>query len=101
MKKRGIHPPPIARKMLSSFLRHDFAEDVMGDLDEKFYSILKNRSAFVARMNYWFQVFNYLRPFAIRKYRNQTHSMMMYGNYFQIGWRNMLRNKAYVGINTL
>lgn len=101
MQKQNLHPPSLARKLLLSFLRGDFAEDVLGDLDEKFYATVKNRSAFAARSNYWFQVISYLRPFAIRKSRNQTYSMMMYKNYFQIGWRNMLRNKAYVGVNTL
>jgi putative ABC transport system permease protein len=99
MSKRGIHPPSLARKMLSSFLRRDFAEDVVGDLDEKFYSILKNRSAFIARLNYWFQVFNYLRPFAIRRSKNSLTPFIMYSSYFKIGWRNLSRNKGYSTIN--
>jgi putative ABC transport system permease protein len=101
MKRRDIHPPSLARKMLLSFLRADFAEDVLGDLDEKFYLTIKCRSAFKARLNYWLQVLSYLRPFAIRKHQNQTYSFIMYGNYLQVGWRNMLRNKSYVAINTL
>ena len=76
MKKREIQPPSLARKMLLSFLRADFAEDVAGDLDEKFYSLLNNKSAFRAKMNYWFQVINYLRPFAIRKSRTSLTSFL-------------------------
>ena len=63
-------PPAFARRLLLSFLREDLAEEVLGDLGEKFHSMLKKRSPFTARLNYWYQVFNYLRPFAIKKTRS-------------------------------
>lgn len=53
--------------MLLRFLRNDLAEEVLGDLDEKFYATLKGKSPFRASVNYWYQVLNYLRPFALRK----------------------------------
>ena len=60
-------PPKLARKLLLSFLRDDLAEEVLGDLDEKFYSLVKKKSLFRAKLNYWYQVVNYLRPFALKK----------------------------------
>jgi putative ABC transport system permease protein len=68
-------PPKFARWLLLKFLREDFAEEVEGDLEEKFYETLKTRSAFSAKLMYWYQVMNYLRPFAIRKkgIQNLTH----------------------------
>jgi putative ABC transport system permease protein len=93
-------PPKYAEKLLSSFLRSDLAEEVQGDLEEKFYSTLKKRSAFRAKVNYWYQVFHYMRPFAIRKnkkiYSNQYD---MFQNYFKIGIRNLLKNKFFSFIN--
>jgi putative ABC transport system permease protein len=61
------HPPHLAQRLLLRFLREDLAEEVQGDLDEKFYATVKKKSLLRAKLNYWYQVMNYLRPFAIRK----------------------------------
>jgi putative ABC transport system permease protein len=94
--QRQHHPPRLAQKFLVKFLREDIAEEVMGDLDEKFYAILKRRTSWRAKINYWFQVFNYLRPFAVRKSpTNHLNQLDMLENYFKIGWRNMSKQKMY------
>ncbi len=99
MKNKKTIPPPLATRLLSAFLRSDLAEEVRGDLEEKFYSDLKNKSAFKAKRNYWYEVFNYLRPFAIRKSRlNYLNNYDMFQSYFKIGWRTMSRQKMYSGI---
>src|SRR5688572_23199866 len=93
-------PPKLAQRLLLRFLRNDLAEEVLGDLDEKFYVTAKERSAFRAKANYWYQVFNYLRPFAIRKSKSiYINRYDMLQNYFKIGWRNLLKNKGYSFIN--
>lgn len=81
-------------------MRDDLAEEVCGDLEEKFYATAANKSLFRAKLNYWYQVFNYLRPFAFRKSSPYypTHYDML-GNYAKIGWRNLLKNKGYSFIN--
>jgi hypothetical protein len=51
-------------------------------------------------LNYWYEVLNYLRPFALRKYRaSHLNYYPMFQSYFKIGWRNLLRNKGYSAIN--
>jgi len=94
------HPPKLAKQLLLRFLRDDLAEEVQGDLDEKFYSTLKSKSSFKAKLNYWYQVINYLRPFALSKFEmsNPNH-YDMFENYFKVGFRNLLRNKTYSLIN--
>lgn len=100
MKPHKPIPPKIAQKILLRFLRDDLAEEVLGDLDEKFYVTLKTKSLFSARMNYWYQIFNYLRPFAIRKSKpSSSNHYAMYRSYFKIGYRNLLKNKGYSFIN--
>jgi hypothetical protein len=95
-----VKPPKFGRQLLLRFLRDDLAEEVQGDLDEKFYSILKNRSTFGARLNYWYQVLSYIRPFAIRKKKHfYINDHAMYQNYLKIGWRNMRRNAGCTFIN--
>lgn len=98
--KSNTLPPKLARSILLWFLRDDLVEEVLGDLDEKFYNELKNKSSTRAKLNYWYQVFHYMRPFAIRKMKpSSLNHYDMFQNYFKIGIRNLLKNKGYSFIN--
>jgi putative ABC transport system permease protein len=100
MAKNKTIPPKLATKLLLSFLRDDIAEEVQGDLDEKFYSTSKKASLAKAKLVYWYQVLHYIRPFAIRKIKyQQLNHYAMYKSYIKIGWRNLLKNKSYSIIN--
>ncbi|HKZ38800.1 MAG TPA: ABC transporter permease, partial [Chryseolinea sp.] len=100
MKAQNPIPPQFPQRILLLFLRDDLAEEVLGDLEEKFYFLLKTKSLFNARLNYWYQVIHYIRPFAIRKSRPvYLNRYAMYQSYFKIGWRNLLKNKGYSFIN--
>jgi putative ABC transport system permease protein len=100
MKNEKTIPPKFANKLLHSFLRSELAEEVRGDLEEKFYTDLKNKSDFKVKLNYWYEVLNYLRPFAIRKSRSHyLNNYDMYQSYFKIGWRNLLHHKGFSFIN--
>ncbi len=79
-------------------LREDLVEDVLGDLDEKFYRTLTRHSRFRANVNYWFQTLNYLRPFALKRRRTQIKATGMLSNNLKIGWRQMIRQKMYSSI---
>ena len=93
-------PPKLARRLLQSFLRDDLAEEVSGDLEEQFYSLVKRKSLFRAKLTYWYQVFNYMRPFAIRKGRLETINQYdMFQNYLKIGVRNLVKSKFFSLIN--
>lgn len=102
MKPDQTIPPKLPQRFLLWFLRDDLAEEVLGDLDEKFYIMLEESSLLRARFNYWYQVFHYLRPFAIRNLKSTTYypnHYAMYQSYFKISWRNLLKNKGYSLIN--
>ncbi|MEK6782135.1 MAG: ABC transporter permease [Bacteroidota bacterium] len=99
MKEAKIIPPRLAIRFLNKFLRTDLAEEVRGDLEEKFYITLKRKSSLKAQLNYWYQVINYVRPFAIRKSKpNYSNHSAMLQNYFKIGWRNLSKQKMYSSI---
>jgi putative ABC transport system permease protein len=89
----------MAQRILLCFLREDIAEEVLGDLDEKFFAKLEEGSPFQAKLNYYYQVLHYFRPFAIRK-SVFTHSNFaaMFESYFKIAWRNMFKHKTYSSI---
>ena len=94
-------PPKAAERLLLWFLRSDLAEEVQGDLEEKFYATARNGSTLRAKLNYWYQVINYLRSFAIRKKRSRSHFNQydMLQNYFRIGIRNLIKSKFFSLIN--
>jgi putative ABC transport system permease protein len=95
-----IKPPKPARRLLLSFLRGDLAEEVQGDLEEKFLVTVKKRSLFRAKLNYWYQVFHYMRPFAIRKARIiPLNDYDMFQSYLKIGVRNLMKSKIFSFIN--
>ncbi len=100
MKKHHHIPPRFAEKILNQIIRPDLAEEVLGDLEEKFYATLVKRSSFRARLNYWYQVLNYLRPFAIRKRSGASHSnpIVMFSHNIKIARRSILKQKMYAAI---
>lgn len=99
MKKNKTIPPKLAQRFLLWFLRDDLVEEVTGDLDEKFYTDLKNKSRFRTNLNYWRQVILYMRPFAIKKSgQHYSNHYSMFQNYFKIGWRNLSKQKMYSSI---
>jgi putative ABC transport system permease protein len=100
VKNQKNIPPKLATRLLRAFLRTDLAEEVEGDLEEKFYSDLKSKSVIRSKFNYWFEMLNYLRPFAIKK-SNSPHQnfTIMFPNYFKIALRNLLKQRLYSTIN--
>jgi putative ABC transport system permease protein len=95
-----MKPPKTAQRILLRFLRTDLAEEVQGDLEEKFYTQIERKSPLRAKIDYWYQVINYLRPFAIGKSKSYyLNSYAMFRSYFKIGFRNLLRSKGYSLIN--
>lgn len=95
-----INPPRLASRLLKGFLRDDLAEEVQGDLNEKFHTDLKNKSAYKAKLIYWYQTLNYLRPFAIKKLKRlSAMNNHLLENYFKISTRNIFKHKMISFIN--
>ncbi len=88
-------PPRLAQRLLLAFLRPDLADEVLGDLEEGFKKTAA-KSAFRAKLDYWIQVLNYLRPFAVgRKRSTQTVRLDMLFTYITIARRTFVRHKLY------
>jgi putative ABC transport system permease protein len=92
-------PPRLATKLLLTFLRDELANEVIGDLEENFKKVCREKSLFRAKINYWFQVLNYFRPFAMRNSRLKIHSTGMFENYFVVTRRTLMKQKLYSFIN--
>lgn len=92
-------PPKLAEKFLILFLKSELAEEVLGDLDEKFYRTIEEKSLGRAKLNYWYQVFNYLRPFAFKYFKSNSIIPTMIKHNFKISYRILLKNKLFSAIN--
>jgi len=93
-------PPKLAQRFLNFFLKEELVEEVLGDLYEKYLAKAEKENTQNANWNYWFQVINYLRPFAIRNdLLTQLNPFFMFRSYFKIAWRNLFKQKLYSIIN--
>ena len=98
--KKQHKPPKLAQRLLTLFIRDDFAEEVSGDLDERFQDDLHTLSPRRARLRYWLEVIAYVRPFAIRKlHLTPANSYAMFRNNVIISWRNLRKRTGYSFIN--
>ena len=91
---RNINPPSLADRVLRFFLKEELAEEVTGDLLEQFQFDQRRYGTPGARFHYWYQVFNYCRPFALKKLSiGQKINMAMWQHNVKIGWRSLKKNK--------
>ncbi|MFH6985047.1 ABC transporter permease [Marinoscillum luteum] len=92
----------MATRLLTWLLRADMVEEVLGDLEEKFYSMASHKSLFRAKLNYWYQVLNYLRPFAIKKSKSTSLiRFTMVRHNFTLTFRNFKKHKSQFLINLI
>ncbi|MEM1124703.1 MAG: ABC transporter permease [Bacteroidota bacterium] len=95
-------PPKYAQKFLHWFLKPELEEEVLGDLAEKFEQHLTTKTTFRAKVNYWYQTLNYLRPFAVKNnILTDLNPFFMLNSYFKIARRSLFKQKLYSVINVI
>lgn len=92
-------PPKSAARFLSFFLKSELQEEVLGDLEEAFCLNQKKYSITKSRFLYWYQVLNYLRPFAIKNFSTPNIYPVMFRHNLKISYRTLLKNKTFSLIN--
>lgn len=96
------NPPKLATKILHWLLKEEFVEEVTGDLLERYEIKIQKYPSWRARLHYWYQVFNYLRPFAMRQpLVINSIFLIMFKNYLLIATRNLTKHKFHSSINIL
>ena len=94
------HPPRLALRFLNWFLKFELLEEVNGDLEEKYELLLEAGSKRQADWQFWLQVLNYLRPFAIRNdLITDLNPFFMFRSHWKIAWRSLLKQKRYALLN--
>lgn len=97
---KGNQPQLLALKFLKCFLHEDLAEEVIGDLTESYQLNSAKRSKLGTQLLLWYQVINYLRPFAIRNFNFYQRMMPSpLKNYLTTAFRYSSRNKVFTSIN--
>ena len=80
-------------------LRADFAEDVLGDLEEDFYLSLETKPILICQFLYWYQTFNYLRPFAIKATHSTPYNhITMFRHNIRLSYRMIMKQKLFSAI---
>ncbi len=100
MKNEPKRPPKVLEKLLSRLCKGELLEEILGDLEEYHYELLE-QPKWKRRLFYWFQVVNFLRPFALRgitapHYFNHT---IMFRNYIKVSLRGLMKNPVNSFIN--
>ncbi|MCE7996098.1 MAG: FtsX-like permease family protein [Roseivirga sp.] len=102
MKQQSVTKPPRwPVKLLRYFLRPEYAEEIEGDLEERFLDDTERHSLRKAKRLFIWQVIKLLRPALVRKFSG-THQLNHYGmlkNNFKTIFRIIRHEKLYTGIN--
>ena len=94
-----VRPPKNALRFLRWFCRHDYVEEIEGDLVEIFESQAIDRPQ-SARRQFWWQVLLHFRPDFIRSFHsNRVINTAMLIHYLKVAWRNLSRHRLYSFIN--
>ncbi len=101
-------PPKLARALFEWYCGHAKVEDLVGDLDEKYYLYLESNSPFRAKLKYCRDVVSLLFSYAIRKrkreastgsYSTSNFSLDMLQNYIKVAVRNLYQHKYFSTLN--
>lgn len=94
-------PPKLPLHFFRWYCHPDYQEDIEGDLLERFERRVEEKGIRAARWGITKDVIQLFRPGIIRSLEgnHRLNQYDMFKNHFKIGWRNLLRNKAYTAIN--
>ena len=108
MSKKQTYPPKLAQWLLNRFCKSEFIEDILGDMEEEFYSNLKSNSTLKTKLLYWKDIFSLIFSYALVK-RKKDHSIHTFSktqnnipmlkNYFIVAIRNLRKQPLFTLIN--
>lgn len=79
----------------------ELVEHMIGDLNEIYEDRLETRSAFTARLLFYWDCFQLLRPYLFKPFFQRSKTYIMINNHLKIGYRNLLKYRNYSLINLL
>ena len=97
----GSKPPRSADRFLSWFCKGKLLEEVKGDLHESYRIEKGEKGRRRADIIYWYEVLQFLRPFALKRKSQNPNKTVMYRSYLKFAWRNVLKHKGASIMNIL
>lgn len=94
-------PPKRADQFLRWFCKSEWVEPILGDLHEQFPEEFSQRGKQKAHLWYWYQVFHFLRPFALKSVYPTLSSMILFKHYVKFAWRNLGKHWQEHAMNLL
>ena len=90
-------------RLLQWFCDPDLLPSIEGDLFELFEEQTKSKGILIARWQFLWQVIKLFRPGIIKSFTGQQrlNKLGMINNYLKIGWRNIVKQKQFSGINII
>ncbi|MCP4725398.1 MAG: FtsX-like permease family protein [bacterium] len=95
-ENRKKNPPVIAERLLRILTRAESRSYFLGDMEETFNKIFRERGKMPAILWYWYQC---IVPVPKYIWNKLKWSLTMYKNYLKIAFRNLNSNKGYSFIN--
>lgn len=97
----NIHPPRWPLRLLRSFVRKEYLEEIEGDMTEVFYDNVEVLGTEKARRLYTWDVIMLARPAIMKKLYTIEPQIFpaMVKNYLTSGWRNFVKYRSYSAIN--
>lgn len=108
--KKQIKPPRLADLFFQWYCRRAAIEDLHGDVEEIFYSDLKQMSSLKAKLNYWKNIISFTVSYAVKRRKQQallhefsstSFNFSMVKSYFLIASRSLVKHKFFTIINVV
>jgi len=96
MNPEHPQPPRLALRILGRMAIHGEEFSALGDLEEEYHEIVKERGADKAKSWFWVQILKAIPAFTKHKI---YWSVQMFKNYLKIALRNIQKHKGYSFIN--
>lgn len=93
---------PFSERFLGWFCKAEYLEEIIGDLCE-YEDELQEKPRWKRGILYWFHVFNFLQPWALKKFSGsqKLNNYGMFKNYLKTSFRSLKKNALFSFINVI
>lgn len=97
-----IDPPKRAEQFFEWYCNNRLVETIGGDLYERFIDNYEKHGPKKAKRKYWVDVIRFMNRHTLRRSKtSKFNNMSIFNNYVKVGFRNLIRNRAFTAINII